>query len=91
MEAYGLVVLRESFRSPVALGQAIGAAQSIGAALQNLMLAAHATGLASCWMCAPLFCPATVVGDLPEDSPVLAEEIFKASTGVHTVGDALAR
>ena len=43
------------------------AAQSIGAALQNLMLAAHATGLASCWMCAPLFCPATVVDCLGLD------------------------
>lgn len=32
------------------------AAHSLGAALQNLMLAAHANGLASCWMCAPVFC-----------------------------------
>jgi coenzyme F420-0:L-glutamate ligase/coenzyme F420-1:gamma-L-glutamate ligase len=37
------------------------AAQSLGAALQTLMLAAHARGLASCWMCAPLFCPDVVV------------------------------
>ncbi|MBA2448771.1 MAG: nitroreductase family protein, partial [Chloroflexi bacterium] len=29
-------------------------------ALQNLMLAAHARGLASCWMCAPVFCPEVV-------------------------------
>jgi F420 biosynthesis protein FbiB-like protein len=36
-------------------------AHSVGAALQNAMLAAHAAGLASCWMCAPLFCPQAVV------------------------------
>jgi F420 biosynthesis protein FbiB-like protein len=35
-------------------------AQSTGAALQNLMLAAHARGLESYWISAPLFCPATV-------------------------------
>lgn len=36
------------------------AAHSLGAALQNIMLAAHAHGLASCWMCAPVFCPEVV-------------------------------
>ena len=36
------------------------AAHSLGAALQNIMLAAHARGLASCWMCAPVFCPEVV-------------------------------
>ena len=35
-------------------------AQSTGAALQNLMLAAHDRGLGSYWISAPLFCPATV-------------------------------
>jgi coenzyme F420-0:L-glutamate ligase/coenzyme F420-1:gamma-L-glutamate ligase len=34
--------------------------QSIGAALQNLMLAAHARGLGSYWLSAPLFCPEAV-------------------------------
>ncbi len=43
------------------------AAQSVGAALQNVMLAAHARGLASCWVCAPLFCPETVVACLGLD------------------------
>lgn len=33
------------------------AVQSAAMAGQNLMLAAHAAGLAACWMCAPLFCP----------------------------------
>src|SRR5438876_937600 len=37
------------------------AAHSLGAALQTMMLAAHARGLATCWMCAPLFCPEVVV------------------------------
>jgi coenzyme F420-0:L-glutamate ligase / coenzyme F420-1:gamma-L-glutamate ligase len=32
------------------------AAHSLGAALQNVMVSAHANGLASCWMCAPVFC-----------------------------------
>jgi len=35
-------------------------AQSTGAALQNLMLAAHGRGLVSYWISAPLFCPAAV-------------------------------
>ncbi len=30
--------------------------QSMGAAVQNLLLAAHALGLGACWMAAPLFC-----------------------------------
>jgi len=44
-------------------------AQSLGAALQNLMLAAHARGLGSYWISAPLFCPEAVclVLDLPAD------------------------
>jgi coenzyme F420-0:L-glutamate ligase/coenzyme F420-1:gamma-L-glutamate ligase len=33
------------------------AQQSIGAAMQNIMLAAHATGLSSYWISAPLFAP----------------------------------
>jgi coenzyme F420-0:L-glutamate ligase/coenzyme F420-1:gamma-L-glutamate ligase len=43
--------------------------QSLGAAIQNLMLAAHARGLGSCWLSAPLFCPDAVrlALDLPPD------------------------
>jgi len=33
------------------------AVQSTAMATQNLLLAAHAEGLGTCWMCAPLFCP----------------------------------
>ena len=36
------------------------AAHSLGAAAQNIMLTAHAHGVVSCWMCAPLFCPSVV-------------------------------
>lgn len=43
--------------------------QSTALAVQNLLLAAHAEGLGTCWMCAPLFC-ADVVSEqleLPQD------------------------
>lgn len=47
----------------------IMAAQSVAMAGQNLMLMAHAAGLATCWMCGPLFCPDTVSDalSLPRD------------------------
>jgi coenzyme F420-0:L-glutamate ligase/coenzyme F420-1:gamma-L-glutamate ligase len=43
--------------------------QSAGAAIENLMLAAHARGLGSYWISAPLFCPEDVrhALDLPSD------------------------
>ncbi len=34
--------------------------QSVALACQNLLLAAHAAGLGSCWICAPLFVPEVV-------------------------------
>ncbi len=45
------------------------AVQSTAMATQNLLLAAHAEGLAACWMCAPLFCPEVVRAslDLPPE------------------------
>lgn len=36
------------------------AIQSLGCAVQNMLLAAYGMGLDSGWMCAPLFCPDTV-------------------------------
>ena len=36
------------------------AMQSLGAAIQNLLLTAHAKGLGACWFCAPGFCKSTV-------------------------------
>jgi coenzyme F420-0:L-glutamate ligase/coenzyme F420-1:gamma-L-glutamate ligase len=32
------------------------ALQSLGAAIENLLLAAHSKGLGACWYCAPIFC-----------------------------------
>ena len=45
------------------------AQQSIGAAMQNIMLAAHAHGLSSYWISAPLFAPEACAAalDLPDD------------------------
>lgn len=47
----------------------IMAVQGTAMAAQNLLLAAHAHALGSCWMCAPLFCPDTVrkTLSLPKD------------------------
>jgi coenzyme F420-0:L-glutamate ligase/coenzyme F420-1:gamma-L-glutamate ligase len=45
------------------------AVQSVAMAGQNLMLSAHAEGLGSTWMCAPLFAPESVRSalDIPSD------------------------
>lgn len=40
------------------------AGQAVAAAIQNILLAATDLGLGACWMCAPLFCPETVVQTL---------------------------
>jgi coenzyme F420-0:L-glutamate ligase / coenzyme F420-1:gamma-L-glutamate ligase len=36
------------------------AVQSLSAAIQTLLLAAHAKGLGACWYCAPIFCKSAV-------------------------------
>ncbi|MBS7610797.1 nitroreductase family protein [Candidatus Bathyarchaeota archaeon] len=36
------------------------AIQSVAAAVQNILLAAHLEGLGACWVCAPLFCQEVV-------------------------------
>jgi coenzyme F420-0:L-glutamate ligase / coenzyme F420-1:gamma-L-glutamate ligase len=36
------------------------AVESVGAGLENLLLAAHSLGLGGCWYCAPAFCKSTV-------------------------------
>ena len=51
------------------------AAHSLGAALQNVMLAAHANGLASCWMCAPVFCSDVVRDALGLDEGLIPHAI----------------
>jgi F420 biosynthesis protein FbiB-like protein len=45
------------------------AMQSLAAALQNLLLAAHSLGLGACWFCAPAFCKQTVreVLEIPDE------------------------
>jgi F420 biosynthesis protein FbiB-like protein len=45
------------------------AVQSVAAAVQTMLLSAHAEGLGACWFCAPLFCPNTVqeVLGIPKD------------------------
>ena len=45
------------------------ALQSVAAAIQSLLLAAHGAGLSACWMAAPLYCPDVVraVLHLPDD------------------------
>jgi F420 biosynthesis protein FbiB-like protein len=45
------------------------AVQSLGAAIQNMLLVAHTNGLGACWFCAPIFCKDAVrrVLHVPED------------------------
>jgi len=43
------------------------AIQSLGACVQNMLLAAYAHGIDGGWMCAPLFCPEVVVAALGLD------------------------
>jgi nitroreductase len=45
--------------------------QSVSAAIQNLQLAAHAMGLATCWMTAPLFARTQLHALLGVESPWL--------------------
>src|SRR5262249_22100975 len=52
------------------------AIQSLGASLQNLLLAAYATGLDCGWMCAPLFCPDTVRSALDLDSALVPHALI---------------
>lgn len=49
------------------------AVQSLGAAVQNLLLAAYDRGLDAGWMCAPLFCP-DVVSDALGLAPGLSPQ-----------------
>ena len=58
------------------------AVQSLGAAVQNLLLAAYDRGLDAGWMCAPLFCPDTV-----RDALGLASDL--SPQAIITVGHAL--
>lgn len=50
-----------------AAAEATMAIQSLGCAVQNMLLVAYQRGLDAGWMCAPLFCPAIVVAALDLD------------------------
>jgi PPOX class probable F420-dependent enzyme len=52
------------------------AVQSLGAAIQNLLLAASDRGLDTGWMCAPLFCPEIVRDALGLQSPLVPHAII---------------
>lgn len=52
------------------------AVQSLGAAAQNFLLALHAQGLDSGWMCGPLFCPDVVRAALDIDSGLEPQAMF---------------
>jgi nitroreductase len=45
--------------------------QSVAAAVQNILLSAHAEGLGACWFCAPLFCQ-----EIVQDSLELPPEVY---------------
>jgi F420 biosynthesis protein FbiB-like protein len=47
--------------------EATMAVQSLGCAIQNMLLTAYGLGLDGGWMCAPLFCPEVVVAALDLD------------------------
>jgi coenzyme F420-0:L-glutamate ligase/coenzyme F420-1:gamma-L-glutamate ligase len=52
------------------------AVQSLGAAAQNMLLAAYDLGLDAGWMCAPLFCPAEVVEALGLDPTLVPHALL---------------
>ena len=52
------------------------AIQSLGAALQNLLLAAYTLGLDGGWMCAPLFCPDVVRAALNLDPTLIPHALI---------------
>ncbi|GAC1568829.1 MAG: nitroreductase family protein [Ktedonobacteraceae bacterium] len=52
------------------------AIQSIGAAIQNMLLVAYDLGLDAGWMCAPLFCPEVVVDALPLDTRLIPQAMI---------------
>lgn len=54
----------------------IMAIQSLGAAIQNMLLAAYAQGLDTGWMCAPLFTPETVRAALGLDDTLIPHALI---------------
>lgn len=58
------------------VNEATMAVQSLGAAAQNMLLAAHSLGLDSGWMCAPLFCPEEVTAVLGLDPKLIPHALL---------------
>ncbi len=54
----------------------IMAIQSIGAAIQNMLLMAYDLGLDAGWMCAPLFCPEVVCEALDLDTRLIPQALI---------------
>ena len=54
----------------------IMAIQSIGAAIQNMLLMAYDVGLDGGWMCAPLFCPEVVCEALQLDPRLIPQALI---------------
>ena len=52
------------------------AVQSIGAAIQNMLLMAYDMGLDAGWMCAPLFCPEVVCDALNLDPKLIPQALI---------------
>jgi PPOX class probable F420-dependent enzyme len=52
------------------------ATQSLGAVVQNMLLAAYELGLDTGWMCAPLFCPEKVVEALGLDPKLIPHALL---------------
>ncbi|MBV9709980.1 MAG: nitroreductase family protein [Ktedonobacteraceae bacterium] len=52
------------------------AVQSLGAAIQNMLLMAYDLGLDSGWMCAPLFCPEVVCAALDLDERLIPHALI---------------
>lgn len=56
--------------------ETIMAIQSLGAAIQNMLLMAYDLGLDGGWMCAPLFCPEVVCQALDLDTHLLPHALI---------------
>jgi nitroreductase len=52
------------------------AIQSIGAAIQNMLLMTYDLGLDAGWMCAPLFCPEVVCTALNLDQRLIPQALI---------------
>ncbi|HLI08214.1 MAG TPA: nitroreductase family protein [Ktedonobacteraceae bacterium] len=60
----------------------IMAIQSLGAAVQNMLLMAYDLGLDSGWMCAPLFCPEIVCDALNLDTHLIPHALITVGYAV---------